>query len=88
MKIRPLGNYLLVQVEVVSETRGGIVIPEQFRKIPQKGKVVAIGVGVKNPQIKVGDVVLFPNYAGSRVPDDDTLVLVEATEDALALVEE
>ena len=46
MKIRPLGDRLLVKREEPSETvRGGIISPDSAKEKPQEGKVVAVGKG-------------------------------------------
>src|SRR5690348_3341661 len=67
MKIRPLGDRIVVQrVEQEERTAGGILLPDTARKKPQKGKVLAVGPGKmlkdgsrKPLQVKEGDVVYF-----------------------------
>ena len=61
---------------------------------PQKGKVLAVGPGKllkdgsrKQPNLKVGDVVLFTNWAGDEFKQshgEDVLLMRE--EDVLAVV--
>ena len=46
MKIKPLSDRILVlRIEEVQETRGGIVIPDTAKEKPQEGKVIAVGPG-------------------------------------------
>lgn len=55
-----------------------MLIPEGFQKRISKGKVMAVGPGITNNQgkcvpcsLKVGDVVLLPDYGGTKVQCDD-----------------
>ena len=46
MKIRPLGDRILVKREDAAETvRGGIIIPDSAKEKPAEGKVIAVGNG-------------------------------------------
>jgi chaperonin GroES len=80
MKLKPLGDRLIVQaVEEEETTASGLVLPDTAKEKPQKGKVLAAGDG------KLDD-------DGKRIPLDvkkgdgeDLLVLRES--DVLALVE-
>ena len=46
MKIRPLGDRLLVKrIEEEDKSKGGIIIPDSAKEKPQEGKVVAVGKG-------------------------------------------
>nr|AIU47044.1 heat shock protein [Phenacoccus solenopsis] len=74
-RLIPLFDRVLIQrAEAVTKTKGGIVIPEKAQGKVLKGTVVAIGPGSRNnkgehipPSIKVGDVVLLPEYGGTKV---------------------
>ncbi|XP_044269695.1 10 kDa chaperonin-like [Tribolium madens] len=75
----PLLNRILIKkVNPAAKTKGGVVIPEGWRKKVSKGKVVAVGPGIINTQgkcvpccLKVGDVVLLPDYGGTKVQYDE-----------------
>lgn len=75
MKVKPLGNRILVQQLSTEEvTASGIVLPstaEQTKKA--QGKIVAVGPGEAIAQLglKVGDTVVFSNYAGTEVEVDE-----------------
>ena len=46
MKIRPLGDKVIVQrMEAEEVTAGGIVLPESAKEKPQRGKIVSVGQG-------------------------------------------
>lgn len=87
MKIRPLGDRVVVKrVEEETTSAGGIVLPGSAAEKPSQGKVVAVGIGrtldngqVKEVDVKVGDLVLFGQYAGStvKVKGEELLILSE-----------
>jgi len=94
MKVRPLGDRILVQrVEAEERTKGGIVIPDTAKEKPKEGKVVAVGPGkvLDNGQtapvgVKAGDRVLFSSYAGSEVKIDGEEYLIMKEDDILAVI--
>src|SRR5438093_13634196 len=46
MKLKPLGDRLIVQaIEEEETTASGLVLPDTAKEKPQKGKVVAVGEG-------------------------------------------
>src|SRR5947209_1255635 len=97
MKIKPLGDRIVIKrFEAQEKTAGGIVLPDSARDKPQKGKVLAVGPGKlvkdgsrKPLQVKVGDTVLFTNWAGDEFKEsrgEDVLLMRE--EDVLAVIDE
>jgi len=96
MKLKPLGDRLIVQaVEEEETTQSGIVLPDTAKEKPQKGKVLAVGdvkvseeTGKRVPlDVSEGDEVLYSKYGGTeiKVEGEDLLVLRES--DVLAKVE-
>lgn len=79
--VKPLGNRILVQQLSQEEvTASGIVLPaaaDQTKKA--QGKIVALGDGEDIAQLglKVGDTVVFSNYAGTEVEVDENGTKVE-----------
>lgn len=75
MKIRPLHDRVVIRrVEEETKTAGGILLPGSAAEKPSQGEVVAVGNGsikengeVRPLDVKVGDKVLFGQYAGSTV---------------------
>ncbi len=95
MKIRPLGDRLLVKREEPSETvRGGIIIPDSAKEKPQEGKVVAVGKGRLDEEgkrvkmeVKKGDRILMGKYAGTEVKLDGEEHIIMREDDVLAILE-
>lgn len=95
MKIRPLGDRVIVErVEEEETVKGGIIIPDTAKEKPQQGKVIAIGSGKKldNGQtrpleVKVGDKILFGKYSGTDVKLNDKEYLIMHEDDILGILE-
>lgn len=95
MNIRPLHDRVVIQrLEEERTTAGGIVIPDTAAEKPQKGKVVAVGKGkpldsgsVREPEVKVGDKILFGKFAGTEVKIDDEDYLVMREDDVVAVLD-
>lgn len=96
MKLKPLGNRVLVQRSKVKATKGGILLPDTAQEKPKEGKVIAAGPGKMNDDgeietlnVKVGDTVLFGSYAGTEVKglgeEEEFLILSE--DEILAIIE-
>jgi len=94
MKIKPLGDRVLVQVlEAEGKTKGGIVLPDSVQEKPQEAKVIAVGQGkvldsgkVQSPEVKVGDKVMFGKYSGTAITaKDGQEYLILREEDLLAI---
>jgi chaperonin GroES len=91
--IKPLGDRIVLQREEVKQTKNGIILPETAKEKPAIGKVIAIGSGktdakgVVHPlSLKVGDKVLFSNYAGVEYKANDQEYLILSEEDVLAVL--
>jgi chaperonin GroES len=94
MKLKPLGDRLVVQASEEEETTAsGIVLPDTAKEKPQKGKVVAVGDGAikedgtRQPlDVKEGDEVLYSKYGGTEITIDGEDLLVLRESDVLAKV--
>jgi chaperonin GroES len=95
MKIRPLGDRVLVKrVAEEEKTKGGIIIPDTAKEKPQEGKVVAVGKGktgddgkIVPMDVKAGDRILFGKYSGTEIKLNDEEHLIMREEDILGVVE-
>ena len=93
MNLRPLGDRVVIKkVEAEETTKSGIVLPGSAKEQPQVAEIVAIGADIgkdeeKKDQIKVGDKVIFSQYAGTEVKLDGEELIVLKLEDVLAVVE-
>ena len=90
MNIRPLYDRVVVRRKEEEETSaGGIVLPGSAKEKPNQGEVVAVGDGkvLDNGEpralsVKVGDTVVFGQYAGSNTieVDGEELILMSESE--------
>ena len=95
MKIRPLGDKILVQrLEAEEKTASGIYLPESAKEKPQQAKVVRVGDGrqLENGEtapfsVKEGDTVIIGKWGGTEVKVEDQEYLVMSEDDVLAVVE-
>lgn len=95
MKIRPLGDRLLVQrLEEAEVKKGGIIIPDTAKEKPMEAKVIEVGPGKRDEngkivpmEVKKGDTVLIGKYSGTDVTISDKEYLIIREEDVLAVVE-
>ena len=93
--IKPLGDRIVIKIiEDTEQTSGGIFIPDSAKEKPQKGEVVAVGLGKMNEKgerepmdVKVGDTVLYAKYAGTDIKMDGTEYKILSIKDALAIIE-
>ena len=94
MKIKPLGDRVLVEPMKEAEVKkGGIIIPDTAKEKPQEGVVVALGTGKidddgkKVPfNVKKGDVVLMPKYGGTEVKMGGKEYQIMREDDILAVI--
>ena len=94
IKIRPLDDRVVVKpLDAEEVTAGGIVLPDAAKEKPQRGKVVAVGVGKLldsgnrgELSVAVGDEVIFGKYGGSEVEVDGEEYKILRESDILAKV--
>ena len=95
MNIRPLHDRVVVRrVEEEKTTSSGIIIPDSATEKPSRGEVVAVGNGRKNDNgeviamdVKVGDQILFGQYAGNEIKVDGETLLVMNESDVVAIID-
>jgi chaperonin GroES len=95
MKIRPLQDRVIVQrVQEEERTKGGIIIPDTAKEKPQEGEVLAVGPGARDeksgariePDVKVGDRILFGKWSGTEVKIDGEDLIIMKESDILGIV--
>lgn len=89
LNIKPLADRVLIEpVEAETTTAAGIIIPDNAKEKPQKGKVVAVGNGTKDEPmtVKSGDTVLYGKYAGTELKFEGKDYLIMRESDILAIV--
>ncbi len=95
MKLKPLGDRVLIKREDAEEkTSGGIIIPETSKEKPSKGTVVAVGDGARDEKgnlipmnLKAGDKVFFSKWGGTEIKVDDEELVIMKESDILAIIE-
>jgi chaperonin GroES len=93
--LKPLDDRVVVKtLESEEKTAGGIVLPDNAKEKPQRGRIVAAGPGKLSDagdrimlSVKVGDEVLFGKYAGSEIKLDGEELKIMRESDLLAKVE-
>ncbi len=91
--LKPLGDKIVVKPAAADEkTAGGIYVPDTAKKKSTEGEVVAVGRGkfengaIVEPEVKVGDVVIYSKYGGTEVTiggidyvilDEDSILAVK-----------
>jgi len=86
--IRPLHDHVVIRRKAAEEkSDGGIIIPDNAKDKPFEGEVLAVGPGkfLKNgerwvPEVKVGDRVIFSQYAGTETKIDGEDVVIQSAD--------
>ncbi|HED03299.1 MAG TPA: co-chaperone GroES [Candidatus Fraserbacteria bacterium] len=90
LKVKPLGDRVLVQ-ELKDETEhGGIVLPEGADSDQDylKAEVLAVGTDEKEIKVKKGDQVLLNSFSAKKLKLEDQEYLIVKSKDILALLEQ
>ena len=93
MMLKPIGDRVVIQkAEAEKTTASGIVLPESAQEKPQYAEIVAISADIENYEkkknsLKVGDKVIYSQYAGTDVKLDDEEFIVVKYNDILAVVQ-
>ena len=95
VSLKPLDDRVVVKaLESEEKTAGGIVLPDNAKEKPQRGRIVAAGPGKLSDSgdrvalsVKVGDEVLFGKYAGSEIKLNGEELKIMRESDLLAKVE-
>jgi len=69
--IEPLGNSVMIDVEIKSHTKSGLALPDSHDYIQEKATVLAVGPDVKDQRIKPGATVFFKSWALQTAIYDD-----------------
>lgn len=93
--LKPLGDRVVLRVQKEEEQSiGGIVIASNAKEKPTTGEVIAVGNGriLDNgqrvePEVKVGQSVVFDKYAGSEVKYEGEEYLVIRENDIIAVID-
>lgn len=91
-ELQPINQQVLLDLsekEGEQRTAAGIIIPDTVKEKPKFARVLGMS-HIENPEISVGDTVLFKPYAGTEtefegkkyllIPYDDILAKIVETE--------
>ena len=88
MTFYPLGDRALVRrAKEETATKSGILLPDIAQEKPQEGDVIAVGFGIE-PDVMVGDRVLFGKWSGTAIKIDGEDLLILKESDILGVVRE
>ena len=96
MSIRPLYDRVVVRRNAEEETTaGGILLPGSAKEKPNQGEIIAVGEGkvldsgdLRPLAVKVGDTVVFGQYAGSNTIEiDGEELIIMGESEIFAVVE-
>lgn len=87
--LKPLNNYVLLErMEEETKTAGGIIIPDNAKEKPSRGRVIATGDGEVSNGTRIpmtvapGDVVMFAKWASSanevKIDGRDYVIIKES----------
>jgi chaperonin GroES len=93
-KIQPLADRVVVKaLEETEQMRGGLYIPDTAKEKPQQGEIIAVGPGKVGddgiriePEVEVGNRVLYGKYSGTEVNVEGEEYLILRESDVLAII--
>jgi chaperonin GroES len=88
-ELQPINQNVLIELQEPAEqkTASGIYIPDTAKEKKAFGKVVSIS-NIENPEISVGDTVLYKEFSGTEVEFESNKYLLLQYSDILAKVVE
>ncbi len=93
-RLRPLTDRVIVRpLKQDEKTANGIYLPENAKEKPHEAEVIAVGPGRLDEgkrialDVKVGDKVIYSQYAGTEIKADGEELLILRESDILATFE-
>jgi chaperonin GroES len=89
INFKPNEDRVLVEpAPAEAKTASGIIIPDTAKEKPQKGKVIAVGEGLKDKPVtvKVGDQILYGKYSGTEITIDGKEYLIMRNSDIFGII--
>ena len=87
--LKPLADRVLIKPSPAEEkTASGIIIPDTAKEKPLEGEIVAIGKGKpEEPMtVKVGDKVMYGQYAGTEIKLSGETYLIMREADVYGII--
>jgi chaperonin GroES len=90
-ELQPVNQNVIIEVDATEgeqKTASGIIIPDTVEKEkPKSGKVISMS-NIENPEVAVGDTVIYKDYSGTEIELDGDKFLVVPYGDILAKIVE
>lgn len=90
-KLKPLSDNVIVKpLDAETTTASGIIIPDTISKEkPMRGELLAIGAGKEGKTLdaKVGDTIIFTQYAPTEVKIEGETLYILGFDSVLAVEE-
>lgn len=87
--LQPLGPRVVIEKRKAEEKIGSIIVPDNAKEKPRMGTILAVGTPDADKEdmkeLKVGDTVLFSQYAGTDVQYDGQELTVISMDELLAV---
>lgn len=88
MKVKPIGDRVLLTIEEVEEkTKSGLFIPQTAQEKTQTGVVVEVGDDKDAITVKKGDKVMYDKYAGTTIELHGKDHLIIKMADVIAVIQ-
>ncbi len=87
--MRPINDRVIVKPAAAEEkTKGGLLLPETAKEKPQRGEIIAVGIGKEGKELslKVGDFVLYGKYSGQEISHAGVDYLIMREDDVLVVL--
>ena len=85
MKLRPLGNRVLIMREELEEKKNGIFIPSSVDQVCRYATIVAKGPECSDA-VKIGDKVMVSEFVGQELDDEKTSYVVVREPELIGVV--
>ena len=89
-ELQPINQNVLIDItdeKKEQKTASGIILPESAKEKQSIGTIKAVS-NIENPEIAVGDSVLYKEFAGTEVKFEDKKYLLIPYENILAKIVE
>jgi chaperonin GroES len=89
INFKPNEDRVLIEAAPAEQkTASGLIIPDTAKEKPQRGKVIAVGEGLKDKPVtvKVGDEVLYGKYSGTEINIDGKEYLIMRNSDIFGII--
>ena len=86
-------NAIIKPIQMESKTLAGIILPQKDKEQQRIAQVIGVGSGLMQDgrqvdmQVKPGDIVIYPSFAGEQVKIDGEKHIIMSQQHILAVLE-